>query len=527
MLPPKNLAPTSFFKVPPEKRPGTTRVGVFGCSFVAGDEVAPGQDVPTLLQERFRRAGRRDVEIVNFGVSGYGMHQAYLLWRFLGRRYGLDTTVFMPFEFHETRETTFLMDGQSYGPIHSRFIMRDGRLELVAAEGASNRERSDLYYRAVPLWRYLRYDEKPPALLRSLLPDSRRWPKNPFYYWHDGRDEVFATYVAIFKDLAASAKNLVVVSDGHGALATRLGAAVGDEKALFHQSTLWDFTARNRDLYYEPFGHMSALANAARADELYALLAGRPSVTLDLPALAPADWTSSRRPRPALPLDRAAAVSLRAAGKPAAVFVYYDPGCLGCKTGLEPDFKRDGVESLVVEDAPDRRLIGLRRPLIDGERLFVRSSSGAATPVGVVRSPDGVVGRMVFDGGMPAAASGLTLRTPSGPVLDARAAPARGFEWLPAQAPYYLYARAAEDGGPSPAADRAARSLDLAVLRPDGAVESRPLFALARRRVTIQFPARASRVYGPTDESGRMRPARLAAAADDRTSAKPMLSRSK
>lgn len=484
VLPPADLAPTSFFKVPPAKRPGTTRIGVFGCSFVAGDEVAAGQDFPTLLQERFRRAGRRDVEVVNFGVSAYGMHQAYLLWQFLGQRYGLDETVFMPFEFHESRDTTFLMDTQAYGPIHSRFILDGGRLRLIAAAGASNKERSAGYYRMLPLWRYLRYDSKPPALLRSLLPASLSWKANPFYYWRGRDDEAFETYALIFRALADSAKSLYVVSDGDGALASRLAAAVGEGRAHFLQSRLFDFTAKNRTLYYAPHGHMSALGNRARADELYAWLSGRSTAVLDLPELRPAVWPAGPR-APGLPLDRAASVSVRAAGKIAGAFQYYDEDCLGCVTGRSPDFKKDGLAALLIEDRPEARLIGLHRPLRDGERVFLRLPDGRPSAVGAVRSPDGVLGRLVFSRGLPAAVSGAALTRPEGDILVARPGGSRGWRWKPADAPYYIYVRAPEGGGPSPADLPGVRSLDLVELAAGGRRWSRPLFGLARRRVSL------------------------------------------
>ena len=55
---------------------GTVRVAVFGDSFVYGSEVPEGESWPFLLEQ-----SRKGLEILNYGVPGYGPDQAYL--RFL------------------------------------------------------------------------------------------------------------------------------------------------------------------------------------------------------------------------------------------------------------------------------------------------------------------------------------------------------------------------------------------------------------------------------------------------------------
>jgi hypothetical protein len=64
----------------PEPPPGIVRIAAFGDSFVHGTEVANEDAWPARLA-----ALRPDLEVLNFGVGGYGVDQAYLRWRRDGR----------------------------------------------------------------------------------------------------------------------------------------------------------------------------------------------------------------------------------------------------------------------------------------------------------------------------------------------------------------------------------------------------------------------------------------------------------
>jgi hypothetical protein len=56
--------------------PGVTRIVAFGDSFTHGDEV-PNQETWEYLLEQ----SRDEVEVMNFGVQGYGADQAYLRYK--------------------------------------------------------------------------------------------------------------------------------------------------------------------------------------------------------------------------------------------------------------------------------------------------------------------------------------------------------------------------------------------------------------------------------------------------------------
>jgi hypothetical protein len=59
---------------------GMTRIAAFGDSFTHGDDVANGATWAAVLERIIPR-----LEVLNFGVSAYGLDQAYLRWREVGR----------------------------------------------------------------------------------------------------------------------------------------------------------------------------------------------------------------------------------------------------------------------------------------------------------------------------------------------------------------------------------------------------------------------------------------------------------
>jgi hypothetical protein len=69
--------------------PGRRRVALFGDSFIHGDEVEFDDSIGAQLE---RRLG--NVEVLNFGVGGYGMDQAYLRWHEQGRKFHPSVVVF-------------------------------------------------------------------------------------------------------------------------------------------------------------------------------------------------------------------------------------------------------------------------------------------------------------------------------------------------------------------------------------------------------------------------------------------------
>ena len=80
----------SYGEIP---RNGTIRISLFGDSFTNGAEVSDGETWGEYTGTALRERGQA-VEVLNFGVNGYGMDQAYLRWRYTGIRYKPAVVVF-------------------------------------------------------------------------------------------------------------------------------------------------------------------------------------------------------------------------------------------------------------------------------------------------------------------------------------------------------------------------------------------------------------------------------------------------
>jgi hypothetical protein len=109
-------------RVSKEKRPGVTRIGVFGCSQTFGTGVADEQTYSARLG-----ATLPGVEVLNFGVAGYGTDQMMLYYESEGVRRGLDVVVLGFAYYHLERN---LLAFRSYAK--PRFeLSPDGTLSLT------------------------------------------------------------------------------------------------------------------------------------------------------------------------------------------------------------------------------------------------------------------------------------------------------------------------------------------------------------------------------------------------------------
>ncbi len=109
------------------------RIALFGDSFTAGDDVADDLVWSHLLELTLNQAGLR-AEALNFGVSAYGMDQAYLRWRRDGAAYAPDIVVFgLQAENLDRNVNVFRQLLHPLGPPFSkpRFVLNGATLELV------------------------------------------------------------------------------------------------------------------------------------------------------------------------------------------------------------------------------------------------------------------------------------------------------------------------------------------------------------------------------------------------------------
>jgi len=387
---------SSYLHFPQEKPPGITRIGIFGCSFTRGSETESGHNFPTFLQEKFRQAGMHHVEVINFGVGGYGMHHSYLLWQTLGQKYDLDTVIFMFFDFHKRRDSSFIYSRTRYGPVRARYILKDDGLELVEVLGQSLFEASTLYFQFIPRWRYLRYDRMSPTLIRSLFPVGRKLRFNPFYYLPNVslEDEMVETYRRIFENLSGEVKHLIVVTNDE------LGERLSEEAFAPNLYFLRSQVGRNTDnfLYEAPAGHLSALGNKMRGEELFYLLTGEERPVIDrVEIFERMEAREKRLENLPKPLSAYKDVSISIGEQSVSTFVVNPTNKLKENFTEELDFKKHNVESLLQISLKDGIFFPLPFVLEHQEPLLISFRAGKQTvevPIGHVDSDLRVIGRI-------------------------------------------------------------------------------------------------------------------------------------
>jgi hypothetical protein len=176
--------PSLFWNLPPEKlSQDVLRIGAFGDSFTWGYDVEKDQDFPSQLQKILLAQGvKRKIEVVNFGASWHGYGQMYNVWKALSNRYSIDVSLFGPGGLFDERDILF-NHTSDIAPafIHSRFVLEgEGLMEIIPPENEWHRRMTE-YYRFFPLWKYLKYDKRPPAFIRGFLKKNTTI-ENPFYY---------------------------------------------------------------------------------------------------------------------------------------------------------------------------------------------------------------------------------------------------------------------------------------------------------------------------------------------------------
>ncbi len=114
----------------PEPPPGVLRIAAFGDSFVHGTEVGNADTWPARLA-----ALRPGLEVLNFGVGGYGVDQAWLRWRRDGRPFSPAIVLigFMTEDVHRSvnRFRPFQAPRHLEPRAKPRFALREGRLVLL------------------------------------------------------------------------------------------------------------------------------------------------------------------------------------------------------------------------------------------------------------------------------------------------------------------------------------------------------------------------------------------------------------
>jgi len=148
----------------PEPGEGVLRIALFGDSFVHGDGVALEAGMAPLVEAALGQRGVR-AEVMNFGVPGYGIDQAYMRYLQQGRRFrptlvvlGLqlenvarDANVVRALYHPGTRipftKPRFVLDGGGIRPVNRPALEPRRALAALSDFGASSLRRYEFFYR--------------------------------------------------------------------------------------------------------------------------------------------------------------------------------------------------------------------------------------------------------------------------------------------------------------------------------------------------------------------------------------------
>ncbi|MCY3778938.1 MAG: SGNH/GDSL hydrolase family protein [Chloroflexi bacterium] len=177
---------------------GTLRIALFGDSFVASEEVWDDEAWGYKLELLLNQAGIK-AEVLNFGVSGFNMGQAYLNWQHRGKLFSPDIVIFGFQPENLDRNVNIFPHFQYPAWIvpfaRPRFVLTDGELTLV------------------------NYPSLPPDQLLAVNEELESHPLADYEAYHTSRDPFFRMWS--FSRLAtlfhvALNQNIEQSSDDHG-----------------------------------------------------------------------------------------------------------------------------------------------------------------------------------------------------------------------------------------------------------------------------------------------------------------------
>ncbi len=281
---------SAFTKYPKEKPPGVVRICAHGDSYTQGQETDTDLDYPSLLQKLFESQGAGNVEVVNFGMYGFGLQQSYMLWDAVARDFSCDFHLFGPRGFWAVRDTTFgALASWSPYYLHARYALEDGELELIEVFGDTYKERFEGHFAFLPRWRYWRYSRRAPMFLHALVPEGREL-ENPFYYdRRDMHEEARQMQQILLAKMLAEDAAPILIGHHRADVVAMADALAEDDLSAVQFPEIFTLP------YLAPYSHAGPLGNQLAAELFHAQLTGRRG---QLPILELADLDWSRRGAP-------------------------------------------------------------------------------------------------------------------------------------------------------------------------------------------------------------------------------------
>lgn len=294
---------SSFLNFPMKKTdPYKVRIGIFGDSYVYGDEVGPAGDYPSQLQKILGD----EYEVLNFGMSWFSINQSFILWQEFHQKFELDLVIFGPRSQFRYRNLTFNHSADTHPHyLHSRFIITvQQTLQELTPIGENHEERVHHYYSLFPSLQYWRYDERAPSLFRSFGHYFKTNLRNPFYYYQDSYTENRLINRALIKKMSEESRDFLFISEPEYLeivdLKDFLSSDDNIQSMLLGSNLFYGFPFRATD------GHATVFGNALVAEAVAQKILGKtrpfslPTFKVDHP-LVPVNLDSLKNELKAMP----------------------------------------------------------------------------------------------------------------------------------------------------------------------------------------------------------------------------------
>jgi len=117
-----------------QKKDDTFRILVLGDSFVAAVEVPPEKTFPYLLERELNLRNNKRLEVMNFGVPGFGTAQEYLTLKHYGLNYHPDFVILNFYLGNDVRNNSLILQTKQDGTTTDDrnmpfFLLKNGNLE--------------------------------------------------------------------------------------------------------------------------------------------------------------------------------------------------------------------------------------------------------------------------------------------------------------------------------------------------------------------------------------------------------------
>jgi lysophospholipase L1-like esterase len=177
-----------------KKKPGVHRILVFGDSFAEGWGVESEETISEQLEDCLQASASDSIEVINFGVAGYGTDQALLLYEKLGALYEPDQVVLLFYGNDLWNNAAKRGIGAERGFKPFFRPQANGRLSLAGVPVAKTRYWDEARYREAPMGeRVARYFSEHWHLYvlvdKALRPEVAPAQQSQYYDGLYGRDE--------------------------------------------------------------------------------------------------------------------------------------------------------------------------------------------------------------------------------------------------------------------------------------------------------------------------------------------------